>query len=371
MFMMPGHPPERDLYDAVQQDLEEMEWLDELGFSEVWVGEHLTNPWEPIVANDQLIAMGLARTKNIKVCSGGYIPLFHKPGPLALRIAQLDHIAQGRFICGLAASSLPMDQALVDVDAATGENRLIMQEALDIMIKMWTEHVGEGGEANPWTYEGKWATVRNVENSYPYKAWLTPFQKPHPPIAVASISPSSASLKWAGSRGYIPQSMMFNADTLNGMWQSYCDGAESAGLIPDRSMWRVSRDTFVADTDEEAKAYVKNSMMGRFWNEIIINTMRSFGALPAFKHDQSVPDEAIDLDYLIDHLFLVGSPETVTNRLNELQEATGGFGTLLPVKYDWGTIEDPRANAAAYRRNLELLVTEVVPNVRELAPTVA
>jgi len=366
MFMMPGHPPERALYDAIQQDLEEIEWLDELGFVEAWIGEHQTNPWEPIAANDLVVAQALARTKDIKVCTGGYIPLFHAPGPLALRIAQLDHMAQGRFICGLAASSLPMDQALVNVDAASGDNRKIMQEALEIMIKMWTEHVGEDGEANVWTYEGQFHTVKNVENHFPYRAWLKPYQDPHPPIAVASISPSSASLRWAGEKGFIPQSMMFNAETLKGTWQAYADGAESAGRTPDRALWRVSRDTFVADTDEEAKAYVKNSMMGRFWEEIIIKTMVGMGAAPFLKHDPSVPDEAIDLDYLIDNLFLVGSPETVTEKVNQLQEDTGGFGTLLPVKYDWGTIEDPRAHAAAYRRNLELLATEVAPNVRDV-----
>jgi alkanesulfonate monooxygenase SsuD/methylene tetrahydromethanopterin reductase-like flavin-dependent oxidoreductase (luciferase family) len=71
MFMMPNHPPERSLYDGIQQDLREIDWLDEFGYSEVWIGEHLTAPWEPFPAGDLIIAQALARTENIKICSGG------------------------------------------------------------------------------------------------------------------------------------------------------------------------------------------------------------------------------------------------------------------------------------------------------------
>ncbi len=41
MFMQPSHPPEVSIYDGIQQDLQIIEWLDELGYSEVWIGEHL------------------------------------------------------------------------------------------------------------------------------------------------------------------------------------------------------------------------------------------------------------------------------------------------------------------------------------------
>jgi len=46
-FTMPSHPPERSLYDVQQWDLQVLRWADELGFSEAWIGEHHTAPWEP------------------------------------------------------------------------------------------------------------------------------------------------------------------------------------------------------------------------------------------------------------------------------------------------------------------------------------
>ena len=61
------------------------------------------------------------------------------------------------------------------------------------------------------------------------------------------------------------------------------------------------------------------------------------------------------VDYLADHLWLIGSPVTVAARLRALQEQTGGFGTLLAVSYDAGDERD------AWMRSLRLLIQEVLP----------
>ena len=47
LFAMPAHPPERDLKQGFEWDLQVIRWLDELGYGEAWVGEHHTVPWEP------------------------------------------------------------------------------------------------------------------------------------------------------------------------------------------------------------------------------------------------------------------------------------------------------------------------------------
>ena len=75
VFMMPSHPPERSLYDGHQWDLDHLELVDKLGFHEAWMGEHFTAPWEPNPAPDLLIAQGLQRTKNIKLCPGAHLLL--------------------------------------------------------------------------------------------------------------------------------------------------------------------------------------------------------------------------------------------------------------------------------------------------------
>ena len=63
VFMMPSHPPERDLREGFEWDLEHITLCDRLGFAEAWIGEHFTAPWEPNPAPDILIAQALMRTE--------------------------------------------------------------------------------------------------------------------------------------------------------------------------------------------------------------------------------------------------------------------------------------------------------------------
>src|SRR3954454_4688699 len=136
LFAMPAHPPERDLKAGVDFDLEVIRWLDELGYAEAWVGEHHTVPWEPNPAPDLLLARAFADTKNIRLGPGGFLLPFHHPAELASRISMLDHLSQGRLNFGVAASSIPTDWTLFNVDA--GAIRDMTHESLDIILKLWS-----------------------------------------------------------------------------------------------------------------------------------------------------------------------------------------------------------------------------------------
>jgi alkanesulfonate monooxygenase SsuD/methylene tetrahydromethanopterin reductase-like flavin-dependent oxidoreductase (luciferase family) len=54
-------------------------------------------------------------------------------------------------------------------------------------------------------------------------------------------------------------------------------------------------------------------------------------------------------------LWLVGAPETVAARINDLYEQTGGFGYLVITSYDARDEREP------WIRNLRLLAGEVLP----------
>ena len=87
LFMMPSHPPERNIYDAHQWDLNYLALCDALGYDEAWIGEHFTSPWEPIPAPDIMIAQALMRTTRIKLGTGVHLLPYHHPAELAHRIA--------------------------------------------------------------------------------------------------------------------------------------------------------------------------------------------------------------------------------------------------------------------------------------------
>ena len=132
LFTMPSHPPERSLYDGHQWDLQTLRWADELGFSEAWIGEHHTAPWEPHPAPDLLVAQALMQTQRMRIGPGGFLMPYHHPAELANRVAMLDHLAQGRLNFGVAASGLPSDWAMFNVDGTAGQHREMTREALEM-----------------------------------------------------------------------------------------------------------------------------------------------------------------------------------------------------------------------------------------------
>jgi alkanesulfonate monooxygenase SsuD/methylene tetrahydromethanopterin reductase-like flavin-dependent oxidoreductase (luciferase family) len=120
----------------------------------------------------------------------------------------------------------------------------------------------------------------------------------------------------------------------------------------------------VAPSDAEARELAIGGIMGRCWREFLLPIYLGLGLGPLMKLDPSMPDEAVDLEYLADNLWLVGSPETVANRITELQAQTGGFGHLTMVSYD---ASDERET---WDRSRQLLINEVLPQCQSaLAPT--
>jgi alkanesulfonate monooxygenase SsuD/methylene tetrahydromethanopterin reductase-like flavin-dependent oxidoreductase (luciferase family) len=152
IFAMPSHPPECGLKEGHDWDLQVLRWLDELGYQEAWIGEHHTAPWEPHPSPDLLLAQAFLQTKNIRLGPGGFLLPYHHPAELANRVAMLDHLSDGRLNFGVAASGLPSDWAMFNVDGMSGQNRDMTREALEIILKMWSED-------GPWTYKGKFWTV--------------------------------------------------------------------------------------------------------------------------------------------------------------------------------------------------------------------
>ena len=67
----------------------------------------------------------------------------------------------------------------------------------------------------------------------------------------------------------------------------------------------------------------------------------------------------IDLDYLAEHVWIVGSVDTVVEKFNEFQANTGGFGTIMAYGHDYIDRAD------AWNESLRLLAQEVAPRVTE------
>jgi alkanesulfonate monooxygenase SsuD/methylene tetrahydromethanopterin reductase-like flavin-dependent oxidoreductase (luciferase family) len=350
VFMMPSHPPERGLREGFEWDLEHIGLCDRLGFSEAWIGEHFTAPWEPNPAPDLLIAQALLRTQRIKLAPGAHLLPYHHPAELACRVAFLDHLAQGRFMFGVGAGGLPSDWRLFDVDGMSGENRLMTREALDIILRLWSAD-------EPFEFRGKYWNVNRLEPMFEGRLQfhLKPFQAPHPPIGIAGLSPRSDTLELAGELGFMPLSLNLSREYLREHWASIVRGAERVGRTPRREDWRVVREVYIAETDAEARRLAVDGMMGRAYRDYLLPLFANFRLLSVFKHDPDVPDSDVTPEYLADHNWLVGSPATVADKLAEMQHSAGGFGTLLVINFDF------LDEYSAWSASQQALVEEVLP----------
>jgi alkanesulfonate monooxygenase SsuD/methylene tetrahydromethanopterin reductase-like flavin-dependent oxidoreductase (luciferase family) len=346
------------LRDGHEWDLQTLRWADELGFTEAWIGEHHTAPWEPHPAPDLLVAQALKETKNIRLGPGGFLLPYHHPAELANRVSMLDHLSEGRLNFGVAASGLPSDWAMFNVDGMSGENRDMTREALDIIMQLWTRD-------EPFDFQGKYWNVSKPDTMFDsLRPHLKPFQDPHPPIGVAGLSKNSDTLKLAGEKGYIPMSLNLNPAYVGSHWDAVEEGAARSGRVADRNQWRMVREIFVAETDEEAMRLSAGSMMGRMMREYFLPLLGNFGFLDYLKHDPDVPDSDVTPEYCAKHNWLVGSPDTVAEKLEAVYDEVGGFGNMLLFGFDY--VDQPEV----WHNSMQLLMNEVKPKVAHLKPRV-
>jgi len=353
---MPLHPAGSNLTETLDHDLDQLITLDGIGFKEAWVGEHFTAGWENIPAPDLLLAKAIPLTKNIILGTGVSCLPDHDPFVLAHRIAVLDHLAKGRFYWGVGAGSFIGDFDAFGIDPKTGEQRELTDDSLKFILNLWDD-------PKPGLYQNKrWKfRVPVPQSDVGLGVHTKPYQKPHPPIAVAGITASSGTLRIAGANGWIPMSINFvTKDVLRTHWASVEEGALGAGKSPDKSLWRVARDIYVADATEEARKEVKEGTLARDFTDYFFKMVPKIrGNLDIFKTDISMSDADVTPDYMLDNLWIAGSPDDVADRVRELYEYVGGFGVLLVMGHEW----KPRDK---WVRSMKLLMEEVMPKLSDL-----
>ena len=124
----------------------------------------------------------------------------------------------------------------------------------------------------------------------------------------------------------------------------------------------MCRDVFVADTDAEAKRRAIDSGLGRTWREYLFDIYKKFNLFAGIIQDsgRNIEPDDIDDDFLAEHVWLCGSPETVIEKLQRLVDATGGWGQIVANQHD--SIDDPKP----WAESLQRFALEVAPKVSSL-----
>ena len=353
LFMMPLHPSYREVADCYDRDIDQLVLADKVGFDEAWLGEHFTEKWENAPAPDLLIAKALSLTENIRFGTGVTLLGMHEPVYLAHRLAMLDHLSRGRFQWGIGLGGIPTDMALMGLDPSEGRARA--EEAIDVILGLWA------AEDGTYSHQGEFFKIEapKLDPVTERGLHMKPMQLPHPPIALAASTPNSKSLRIAGERGWSPMSSsLLSRAFLPGHWEMVMEGANGVGNTPSRSEWRIARDIFVGPTPEIARERAR-TVLGRNYEVHQLPSRQGTIQMEIMKHDPNLKDEDIDVDYLMENLWIVGDPQECADKIRNLHEEVGGFGTLLSVTAD---SDDPSWD----HESLTLLAQEVGPRMADL-----
>jgi limonene 1,2-monooxygenase len=347
LFVPPMHYANQNPTRAIHRDLEMIQYAEELGFREAWIGEHHSGGSEIIGPSEIFIAAAIERTKRIRIGTGVVSLPYHHPFHVAERAVFLDHLSMGRTMMGVGPGSLPTDAAMLGIPWSETRKRMI--ESFEAVHHLLTSD-------EPLTMKTDWFELNDALLE------LQPFTQPTMELAFTAMeSPFGPSM--VGKYG--ASMLSLSATTANGYaalgrhWQVVEEQAAKHGQAVDRSNWGVVVMLHVAETREQAKREVERGLpaFAAYSGGISERTFEWLEPDP----DAPAPTSAPTVDDIIaafggTTVACIGTPEDAIEMITNLQEATGGFGKLeLFVGTDW-TSQD------ALNRGLELFSREVMPH---------
>lgn len=328
-FMGPFHPVGENPTLSLERDLELIEWLDELGFDEAWVGEHHSAGWETISSPEVFLASAAERTRHIRLGTGVVSLPYHHPYMVASRMVLLDHLTRGRVMMGVGPGALPSDAAMLGIDPKTARAR--MQESLGVILKLFTE-------VEPFSHRSDWFELVEA------RLQMRPFSDPHMPVAVTAVG-SPAGMQAAGKHGTGVLSFGLPRASKE-FWGIAEEAAAQSGRRVERNQWRLVIPTHLADTREEAFAQAEEGAIAFQvgYRETTLGLPRGF----------ECPDDQVAREMVARGHWCFGTPDDLVQLIRNLQEQSGGFGGFMVQPVDWATREQTR-------RSYELLARYVMP----------
>jgi alkanesulfonate monooxygenase SsuD/methylene tetrahydromethanopterin reductase-like flavin-dependent oxidoreductase (luciferase family) len=351
-FTMPIHPLGRDWRETLREDQEAFLLADELGYSEAYVGEHVTDLAENITSCIVFLASLAGRIKTMRLGTGTVnIPNTH-PATVAAQTAMLDHLLDGRFNLGISPGGLLSDAEIFgNLDA---DRNAMFIEGIESVLKLWTTEAPYDIDGRFW----KITTTRTLLPEIGQGIIAKPLQRPHPPIVVTAVAPFSKGVSAAAARGW----SAISANFLMPKWvathrTTYQEGCAAGGIPADLSNWRVAKSIFVADDERTARDYARGpgSPYVHYFGSLVTKLVKN-GRSNLFKEDPQMPDAELKLETILDRLIICGTPAQVVDKLQAFREEVGPFGTLLYAGHDW---RDP----ALAKRSMRLMAEEVVPRI--------
>jgi phthiodiolone/phenolphthiodiolone dimycocerosates ketoreductase len=250
-------PPASALVHTAQRN-------EERGFDAIWWPDHLmgwhaqslwdTSPLAAVLPNPHIyfdpiaaIAYAAASTKEIKLGTSVTEPVRNHPAQLARTWLTLDHLTNGRAICGIGAGE---GENITPYGMSFDRPASRLEDALRVVRLLW-----ENDE--PVDYDGPVYTLRDAVCGM---GPVIPGR--YPPIWVAAHGPRLCRVTGELADGWLPTTL--DLDDYEQRWQQVRKGASNAGRDPDEltaGMWSF---TVVAPDHESAHRIVSHPMVKAF-----------------------------------------------------------------------------------------------------------
>jgi limonene 1,2-monooxygenase len=332
IFLAPFHALDENPILALERDMELLQHLDALNYSEAWIGEHHSGGFEIIASPELFIAAAAERTRHIRLGTGVVSLPYHNPFIVADRMVQLDYQTRGRAMLGVGPGSLVHDAKKIGIDPA--DQRRMMNEALDVIVSLLA------GETV--TEKSDWFDLHDA------KLQLPPYTRPRMEMAVAAARSPAGALA-AGRHGIGMLSIGGTSDDAlthhRNNWGLYEDTARANGHVPDRKNWRLVTLMHIAETREKARDNVRHGL------DKFCDYFRDVATFPI------VPGDITDrYQYMIDSgSACIGTPDDAIAFIERLLKGSGGFGVIMELAQNW-------ADWAETKRHYELMARYVHPH---------
>jgi alkanesulfonate monooxygenase SsuD/methylene tetrahydromethanopterin reductase-like flavin-dependent oxidoreductase (luciferase family) len=268
------------------------------GYDTFWATEHHFRDFGGMLPNPQVLMAALAaETLRMRFGTAVSILPLHHPIRIAEDMAMLDVLSGGRIDVGVGRGMPHLEYEVYGADWDSAQD--YVEEAIDVLRGAWTQA--------SFTWEGK-----HYRYPKPMAVLPPPIQQPHPPIWMTA-NREQEHFRWIGRHGLNLMTLPWilpSYDLSRTLIETYRDGLREGGHDPATHQVLGMFPTYVAPTDEEARAVAE-----KYWANWTVLAFGERGSdiLKALSYERVTAEARC----------LFGSPETCRQAVRRLRDELG------------------------------------------------
>ena len=336
-FLLMQSPSLSSSQEIYSRGVEQAQAAEELGYRNVWLGEHHFSSYGYLSRPMQFATHIAAKTTTLRVGSAVIVVPLHHPLVIAEEIATLDQLSSGRLDVGFGRGYQKYEFERFGM--VLDEARHKWDEQLDIILNAF--------KGKDFSYSGKHYQLPET------MVFPQPLQTPHPPIWIVAQSPYA--LEAAVRRGFnvLTGGFGVTVEQLGAFGKAFEDVVAKVKPLT-KPRVGVQRAIYVAESDADACDAAEHAR----WNMRVTMSLRNHceqvengKAMPIITNSEPT------LEDLLEQHLIIGSPETCIRQIKTLQSIMGI--THFNCSFWFGDLSQKRV-----LRSMERFAKEVMPAIK-------